>query len=365
LPTIKLTKSKVDELKAPDPSGGQVLWWDSENKGMGVLCSGVSNTKTWVVRANLNGKARRITIGPTNVLDPKQAWERGRPILADLYSGVDPKAERKRQARANVTVNQVLEAYCSQPRLSPRTIALYHEVAQRHLSPWLDRPLRSITPDDVEHRFTAITSDIAERRAAGKIIGGVAVTGQGTANATLQLFGSLWNHQAERDESLGRNPITRLKRQWHKLERRSRRIWDGDLAKFYQAVMALPNVIQRDLVLFGLFTGMREQECSGLRWEEEVDFRHKMIRLPASRMKAKRPFELPMSSFVYDLLVARRAIGYDGPFVFPGEGKKGHCASFGFALEQVSEATGVKVSPHDLRRTFYPLQRTATFPRIR
>ena len=104
MPTTKLTKIAVDQLKAPDPNGKQVLYWDAEKRGLGVLRSGVSNSKTWVIQANLNGVARRITIGPTNVLDPKQAWERAQPILADIYSGRDPKAGRKRQARANVTV---------------------------------------------------------------------------------------------------------------------------------------------------------------------------------------------------------------------------------------------------------------------
>ena len=96
-------------------------------------------------------------------------------------------------------------------------------------------------------------------------------------------------------------------------------MWDEDLRQFYQAVGALPNFIQRDLALLGLFTGMRENEAAGLKWEE-VDFRHRTIKLAAVRMKAKKPFDLPMSDFVRDLLVARQAVGYDGPFVFPSGG---------------------------------------------
>ena len=116
-------------------------------------------------------------------------------------------------------------------------------------------------------------------------------------------------------------------------------------------MMALPNPIQKHLLILGLFSGLREGELQGLRWDE-VDLPHKVIRIPASRMKGKRPFELPMSTYVHDVLVARRAVGNDGPFVFPGTGKSRHCQSFAFALGQIKAATGLQLSPHDLRRTF-------------
>jgi integrase len=124
-----------------------------------------------------------------------------------------------------------------------------------------------------------------------------------------------------------------------------------DLPRFYAAASMLPSGVQRDLVLFGLFTGMRVNEAAGLQWAE-VDLAGRMIRLPARRMKAHKAFELPMSSYVHDLLVARRALGNDGPFVFPGDGRTGHCQSFTFALRQIGAATGIEVSPHDLRRSF-------------
>jgi len=38
--------------------------------------------------------------------------------------------------------------------------------------------------------------------------------------------------------------------------------------------------------------------------------------------------------------------------VFPGERASGHCQSFSFALNQIAEKTGIRVSPHDLRRSY-------------
>jgi integrase len=74
-----------------------------------------------------------------------------------------------------------------------------------------------------------------------------------------------------------------------------------------------------------------------------------VIRLSASRTKAKRKFDLPMSDFVRDLLIARRALG-DAKYVFPG--KSAHITNPSKAFIEIATKTGIEISPHDLRRTF-------------
>ena len=88
-----------------------------------------------------------------------------------------------------------------------------------------------------------------------------------------------------------------------------------------------------------------------MRWTN-VDLVQKIISLPAEVTKAKRTLALPMSTFVYELLVRRRAVGGASPFVFPGRGKTGHITSTDKPLHDVAQATGIEVSCHDLRRTF-------------
>jgi integrase len=352
--TMKLTKRAVEGLKAPDPSGNQKLYWaDGNYTGLGILVSGVAATRSWVVQGKLKtGATRRVTIGPVSVFSIDEAWEEARAKLAEIYRGGDPKVSAQRRARGAVTLSAVLDDYlAANSKLSPRSIVGYRNTAARHLRPWLSVPLREISAEMVEARFRAITEDIAARATAGQIKGGVAVNGKTSANTALQLFRALWNHQAERDPDLPRNPTWILRKQWHEIERRDRLVRAEDLPRFYAAARALPSGIQRDLVVFGLFTGMRENEASGLQWAE-VDLPLRMIRLPARRMKANKAFDLPMSSVVHDLLVPRRALGDGGPFVFPGDGKTGHCQSFTLALRQIGAATGIEVSPHDLRRTF-------------
>jgi integrase len=352
---IRLSKREVERLPAPDPSGRPTLYWadDKERRGLGILVSGVAPTKSWVCQAKLKtGKTRRITIGPVHVLTIEQAWEEARGKLAEIYKGGDPKVSARRRARAAATVREVLTAYlAASPNLAPKTVAMYESTAAAHLKPWLNRPIGSIDADAVETRFRAIADEVVERARAGAIRGGVNVDGRTTANAALRLFRALWNFQAERDPDLPRNPNWVLRRQWHRLDRRTRHVPADRLAEFYAAARRLPSEIQRDLVIFALFTGMRENEAAALRWSE-VDLPQRMIRLPAGRMKAHKEFDLPMSDVVHHLLVARRAYGRDGDFVFPGNGKVGYCQSFTYALRQIEAMTGIRTSPHDLRRTF-------------
>jgi len=177
-------------------------------------------------------------------------------------------------------------------------------------------------------------------------------TGKAAADATMRALRVVWNHALDRDETLRANPVRVLKKQgWFKPPPRTRSVRPDDLPKFYAAVEELPNRTAADYIKLLLFTGLRRREGAALPWDE-VDFATKVIRLPGLRAKSKRKLDLPMSSFVRDLLVARRNIGNDGGWVFGANSESGHIEEPKFAFEEIAEATGIRVSPHDLRRTF-------------
>jgi integrase len=122
------------------------------------------------------------------------------------------------------------------------------------------------------------------------------------------------------------------------------------MARFYVALCSLESAIARDWLLLMLFTGLRRRESAALRWEH-VDFGARIIRVPASLTKNKLPLDLPMTTFVYDLLKARRALG-NAEFIFPGNGEAGHITEAKHAFEQIAKLSGIVVSAHDLRRSF-------------
>jgi integrase len=363
--TARMTKADVDGLAAPDPSGKQQIYWAEQPKngppkhqGLGVLVSGTTGAKSWVAQAKLpNGTARRVTIGPVHVFSIEKAWDAAKTKLADIYNGVDPREEKRRlqrEARSNETTSKVLEEFLTaHPRLSQQTHRLYRWAVER-LGPLADVKMRTITAKQAKDQFEQVSAEIRAKRAAGETKGGVNVTGRTSANIALGVLGSLWNWQGTQVELDGgepwpRNPTLALKELWHPTERRKRLVEFDRLPEFYAAAKKLGG-IRSDLVVLGIFTGMRASNIEGLRWDE-VHLSEKMIRVPGKRMKNGRDFNLPMNDIVRDLLVARRTMGR-GDFVFPGNGRERHTRSFNHALKKIAADTGIVVSPHDLRRGY-------------
>ncbi|WP_164761680.1 MULTISPECIES: integrase family protein [unclassified Mesorhizobium] len=339
MPRIKLTERTIEKLLAPDPSGKQVLHWDADLKGFGVLCSGVTSTKTFIAQRTLpDGKTRRVTVAAVNEMALSKAREEAADMLVDLRKGKDPKAR-------SMTLQGALDAYLKKydAKLSANTVSNYKDKVENHLTSWLDKPLNFITRDAVEKRHGEIAQKIAlSNRWKGEV----------TANTTMAILRLLWNFAADQDPTLPQNPV-RLRKQWFAEERRERMVEADDMPVFYKAVCALPNPVAADYLRFILFTGLRRREAAMLKWAY-VDFDKKLLHIPAINTKAKRKLDLPMSDFVRDLLVARRAVGKDpNDYVFPSHGKKtGYIAEPKFPLDAVAKACGVQVSVHDLRRTF-------------
>lgn len=342
MPKLKLTERAIDKLAAPDPSGKQVLYWDTELKGFAVLCSGTTKTKTYIVQRTLSdGRNRRVTVGPVNGLLLVKAEKLAADMLHDLRHGRDPKKKIE-----NPTLRTTLEAYLiahgpdRERPLRPASVAVYRQV-ERTLETWLDKPLREITGDMVEDRHRAIAASINK---------GGRNTGTVTANGAMKTFRTLYNFALERTPDLPPNPVRRLRRQWFAEEAKTTTVPDDKLKAFHTALRALPHPVQRDYLIFLLFTGLRRTEAAKLRWAN-IDLPKRMIHVPAENTKTNSALDLPMSDIVHELLVARRSHGNSG-YVFPGKSEGKYIIGTTAPLRTVAKETGVQVSAHDLRRTY-------------
>ena len=336
MPRCKLTEKSIAKLQAPTATGKPSIHWDAELRGFGVLCSGTTNGRTYVCQRDLpGGRTRRVTIAACNEMPLAEARDAARGMLVDMRRGIDPKA------KSAGTLQQTFDAYLqTNKELKPRTREIYEQLVRLHLAPWRDRTLASITPADVDHMHRAIAAKVAKRGQH---------SGHAVANDAICMFRLLYNWAARRDDDLPRNPVRLRGSEWHKVEPKRRPIAPDQLAAWYAAVIELPPM-GRDYFLLTLFTGMRRREAAALRWEE-VDFGQRVIRLPAHRAKARRPLDLPMTTFVHGLLVARRALG-NGNFVFPSYARSGHIKDPRAWQDAVRAATGIEFGMHDLRRTF-------------
>jgi integrase len=337
MPKLNLTERAIARMAAPDPSGKQVLHWDTAITGLAVLCSGVSPAKTYVVqRALRDGRTRRITIGAVSILTLEKARARAADAIDEMRRGIDPKRKID-----NPTLRSALESYLAARKdLRPASIKTYRQV-EKYLARWMDWQMRDITAERVEDRHRALADEV----------------GPATANSTMRTLRVLWNFAAERTPDLPpNNPVRRLRRQWYPQHPTERIVRTEELPKFFAAVNAMENPVARDYVLLMLFTGMRRTEAATLKWTD-IDLGERVIRVPAASTKAGRKLDLPMSDFVRDMLVARRAIG-DAKFVFPAA-RGGHVNNPHHLLKPVIDATGIELSAHDLRRTFITVAESA------
>jgi len=376
MPVVKLTEKTVAKLKAPDPSGKQTFYWDTVLRGFGLLCSGTGDVKTFVVKGTVGGRGVRRKLGRVGVLTATEARMSAREMLAGFLGGVDPRAEMA----SSITLRAALETYLTarEGNLKPRSMEGYRAETARHLGGWMDVPVRSISREMVEARHRSIAAEVhqhhrkataeaarrhlaraertegswpdasAQHRARFEAAKGrKAFSGHATANRVMRGLRAVYNFTAERVADMPPCPV-KLRRLWHPVRARTRHLRAGDMPAFYQGVMALPNAVARDYILLLLFTGLRKQEAASLRWAD-VDLQGRTIRVPDT--KSGRPLDLPLTDLVHDMLVARRSIGKT-EHVFPSHAASRHIEATKFFFNQVAEASRVRISPHDLRRTY-------------
>jgi integrase len=376
MPQIKLTEKAIDRLPAPDPSGQQKLYWDTEMEGFGVLCSGTSNIKTYVCRGTIrHGRSVRKKIERVDRIKLSEARINAKAMLVGFSCGTDPRIAES----SNVTLRESLNTYLDfHPSLKPRSRSGLRSEIENHLVAWLDRPLRSVTSQMCDERHKALTREIEEHNRAvtqeaakrhlfraerseerypeasarhrAKYLAAKErqpFSGHATANRVMRNLKAIWNFQAERIGDLPPNPV-RLRRQWFEVRRRKRAVKDDDMPAFYNAVMALENPVARDYILLALHTGLRREELARLRWQD-VDFRGRVIRIKET--KRNYDVDLPTSDFVHDLLVARRSIGNTG-YVFPAASKSGRITEPKSSFDKIGQAIGLRHSIKDLRQTF-------------
>jgi hypothetical protein len=104
MPTTKLTIRTVDALDPP--AENQVVYWDSEIRGLGVriLPSGL---KTFILQyRNAEGIKRRTNLGRYGVMTVEQARNLAKIKLGAVAAGEDP-ADEARQIRSGMTVAEM------------------------------------------------------------------------------------------------------------------------------------------------------------------------------------------------------------------------------------------------------------------
>ncbi len=341
MPTLKLTLTAIEKLSAPRT--GQVFYRDTEQPGLAVRIT-PSGKKSYVVDKWDKQKSRvaRIAIADVSDLTVHQARRQAQKILGELVNGVNRLDKRREERMRSVTLAEAFSAFLdARKNLSPKTIYDYRRILDTCFADWKSKP------------FVAITRDMVERRHAK-----LGESSQSQANLAMRVLRSILNFTRDKYEDthgsalLVDNPVRRLSsaRAWYRIERRQSFIRPHEIAPWFKAVQSLPESrkVVGDYLLLLVLTGLRRSEAARLRWEN-VDLAART--LTVTQTKNKNDHTLPLSDFLYRMLLARKQCA-TSPYVFPGPGKHGYLAEPKKAIQEVETLSGIQFTPHDLRRTF-------------
>jgi integrase len=355
-----------------------MLYHDTTCPGFALAVQPTGAKRYYVLR-RVHGKQVKHRFADYDQITLQQARKQAAKLLAQMLDGVNPAEQRRREraeaARAKVrgiTLRQAMEQAESELRkgeeTSARTLDDRRYLLETYLKDWLDRELATITRKDVRERHDKIPLEIARgKHNEGKPRGEGA--GKLTANHVMRAFRAVYNHATIENEELPANPI-RPGFTWYKERRRTSRIPEAGLKDWYASVQALNDKksVLRDYLLFTLFTGLRRTNAAEVRWED-VDWDRRALHVP--KPKSQRPFDLPLSDFLLDLLRRRqeenKKLAPDSPWVFPAAHGGGHIVEVRMAggAERAKGTAPDKYRPHDLRRTFVSVATNLKVPRSR
>lgn len=351
---MRIKKSTVEDLPIPvatqEGKTAQKRYYDDNLKGFGVrITSG--GTKAFFVEKLIHRKLCRITLGRYPELTAEMARNKALEMLGQIAMGIDPVAEKRATQMRQVTLNDVFKDYLkTRKSLKPSTVINYTQILTKAFSNWANKPLISINKDKIAKHHEKLGE----------------AHGEAYANLAMRVLRALFNFAAgQYEDSQGKtliteNPVKRLSqtRAWYRIERRQTFIKSHELSPWYKALETLSNPILKDYLLLVLFTGLRRQEAATLSWEN-IDLIGKTLTIVET--KNNEPHTLPLSDFLYELLVQRKETK-SNDYVFPGTGTGGHIVEPRKQMVKVTKLSGIQFTVHDLRRTFITIAESLDIP---
>lgn len=343
---MKLNKTEIEKLPAPE--SGYILYRDDTIPGFALRVTS-NGVKTFVLEKRVNGKFKRIKIGRFEELTPVKAREQAQILLGEIATGIDPLAQRAQKKTNALTLEDLAKTYLkARKQLKPSTIADYQRLLNEGLKDWRARPIASITKDAVLKKHEELSKKSPAR-----------------ANLTMRYLRALFNfayyeyEDAEGKSLFPENPVKRLsqRKAWNRIKRKETFIKTSELQAWLDAVRNLQDLRSNGLaatakvyIQFLLFTGLRKTEAATLRWEQ-VNFKERS--LIVLNTKNTKDLMIPFSDYTVHLLQAHwekspQKTGY----IFPSGSGDSYIKDIRDQLEKIKEASGVRYTFHDFRRTY-------------
>ena len=353
MPKIKLTKANMGKIESG--SKRQVDYYDTELSGFGLRVT--SDTMTFMVYRRVRGEANKtyIPIGRYGEFSPEQARSVAKEYIRRMDLGENPHPKLKPKIET-ITVNDLYCQYIAKRKypLAATTLYQYEAWMKNYFADWRRCDATSITGTMVADRLQDLEGSAGNVQASNAI----------KLLRTIFRFGMVMH-----PDTIKRNPVDVVReirgRFWSKRERRKTLISDKDLPVWHKTVTAYDNPKGRDYLLLLLFTGLRKMEAAKLRWSD-IDFKAKTFTFIPEKKRGEKPendrVTMPLSNYVYHLLLKRRSMYYENDFVFPGRVAIVHITNPSNWVRDLVAVTGIKFCLHDLRRTYITVAESCDIP---
>lgn len=330
MPTIHMTKSAVDALKAANKD---TVYWDAGLPGFGVKVTPRSR-KVFVVLYRIGGagsRLRKYTIGPYGRVTLQMARAEAQKVLAARLEGRDPATE-KRESKRRMTADRVddlIEVFIVQHVSKTRKAAEISRLLRREVvSRWGNRCVHAIGKRDI----VELASEIAQR--------GTPMA----ANTLLKVIKTFLNWCVGR-AVIDASPAEGVPLPGKEVAR-DRVLTNNELASVIRAGRQIGGAYGGIVEMLAL-TGQRREEVAQMVGDE-IDFNCRTWTLPGSRTKNGKPHIVHLSEACIKLI--KRA-SRSGSYVFSISGVRPfqNFTNAKRALDELSGVTGWRL--HDLRRT--------------
>ncbi|MGB6141847.1 MAG: tyrosine-type recombinase/integrase [Pseudoalteromonas rhizosphaerae] len=346
------TKFRFTELSLEkiESNGKRTRYYDNLLSGL-ILDVSVAGKKSFRVYKKIPGRDTpiNVTLGyfPSITLD--DARRMARKVMADIAEGINPNDLKRQFRAASVTLKEAFDSYIESRDLKPITERGYQQKIDCYLPDWHNKRLADINQTMILKRQREITSRSPAQ-----------------ANYTMRLMRALFNFaKAEYKSSEGRslfpeNPVDALseKRNWNNIKRKTTRLRRSQLKPFVDALYEVRNEAAKyrqnsrvafcDYLEFLTFSGLRRSELLQLPWSQ-VHLEDRIFILEDT--KNGLDVEFPITDRLAEIFNRRKEYKVSD-YVFGTNSKKGYLTDPKKTLKHVCQIAEVKITSHDLRRTF-------------
>lgn len=377
--TFRFTKSRLEEIP-PAGAGKRAEYRDTEVPGLILRVTG-AGAKTFCVSRKRRGEHFRVTLGRFPDLTVDNARMLAIATLGEMaITKANPNDQRRQEQKKQITLQAAFDERLRVRgyRVKDATAAQYRSLLTNYSGDWLSQPIMNITRERVERRHRAITDGtVWFGKDKSNFRSGVGTGSKAQADSWGRALRAVcrfaWDHYRDDEgRSLLPEPPTMVlstKRQWHGLVRKTERVRNNDLGRWFAAITKVREQAEAerddfahsvcDAIWLAMFSGLRKSEITELTWDRvNLGGRYFWIH----ETKNGDPHELPITKTLLQLFRRRLAYRHDDcPLVFPGRAG-GVIGEPRKAIKRIVAATVPEPNPdnlpmvefkfHDARRTY-------------